>query len=127
MQASADVDRVRRINRAVAFLYVLDLALFVDDKRGAIGKLKLVVEDAVLFRDLPRHVAQEREFDPDLFCESFVGRRSVNADAQDLGVFQIDLARVDTRLVSLQFFRSATGEGKNVERQYDVLLVAEVA
>ena len=127
VQAGTDVDRVRRINRAVAFLYVLDLALLVDDKRGAVGKLKLVVQDAVVFRDLPRHVAQKREFDSDFLGERFVGRRSVNTDAQDLGVFQIDLARVDTRLVSLKFFRSTTGEGKNVERQYDVLLAAVIA
>jgi hypothetical protein len=127
VQAGADVDRVGWVDRAVAFLYVLDLALFVDDKRGAVRKLKLVVQDAVLFRDLPRHVAQKRKFDPDFFRECFVRRRRINADSQDLRVFQIDLARVDTSLVSLQFFRSTTGEGKNVERQYDVLLAAEIA
>lgn len=127
MQAGADVDRVCRVNRAVAFLYMLDLALLVDDKRGAVGKLELVVQDAVFFRDLPRHVAQKRKFDPDFFGECFVGRRSIDTDSQDLGVLQIDLARVDTRLVSLKFFRSTTGEGKNVERQYDVLLAAEIA
>jgi hypothetical protein len=127
VQAGADVDRVGWVNRAVAFLYMLDLALFVDDKRGAIRKLKLVVQDAILFRDLPRHIAQKRKFHPDFFGESFVRGRRINADSQDLRVFQIDLARVDTSLVSLKLFRSTTGEGKNIERQYDVLLAAEIA
>jgi len=47
MQVGANVDGVRRIDGAVAFLYVLDLALLVDDKRRAVGKLELIVEDAV--------------------------------------------------------------------------------
>jgi hypothetical protein len=127
MQVRTDVDGVRGIDCAVAFLYVLDLALLVDDKGGAIGKLKLVVQDAVFFGDLPGHVAQEREFHPDFFSEGGVGRGSINTDAEDGGVFEVDLARVDTRLVCLKFFRSTTGEGKNVEGQYNVLLAAEIA
>jgi len=123
----ADVDGVGRIDRAVAFLDVLDLALLVDDKRGAVGKLKLVVQDAVFLRHLPRHVAQQRKFHSDFFGERLVGGRSVNADAKDFCIFQIDLARIDTRLVSLQLFRSAARKGQNVERQDDVFLAAVVA
>jgi hypothetical protein len=127
VQVGADVDRVRRVNRTVAFLYMLDLALLVHDKRSAARKLRLLVQDAVLLRDLPCHVAQEWKFDPDFLGERSVRRRSVNADTQDGGVFQVDLARVDTRLVCLKFFRSTSGEGKNVERQYDILLAAVIA
>jgi len=107
----ADIDGVGRIDGAVAFLDVLDLSLFVDDKRGAVRKLKLVVQDAVLFRDLPGHIAQQRKFHADFFGEGLVGGGSVNADAEDFGVFQVDLARIDTRLVSLKFLRSAASEG----------------
>jgi hypothetical protein len=92
VQIGADVDRICGVNRAVAFLYVLDPALLVDDKCGAIGELKLIVQDAVFFRDLPRHIAQQREFDSDFLGEGCVGGGSVNADSQDRGVFQIDLA-----------------------------------
>jgi hypothetical protein len=127
VQVGADVDRVRRVNRTVAFLYVLDLALLVHDKRGAAGKLRLLVQDAILLRHLPCHVAQKWKFDSDFFGERGVGRGSVNADTQDGCVFEVDLARVDTRLVCLKFFRSTTGEGKNVERQYDILLAAVIA
>jgi hypothetical protein len=76
---------------------------------------------------LPGHVAQKRKFDPDFLGERGVGRRSVNADAQNGGVFEVDLAGIDTRLVCLQFFRSTLGEGKNVERQDDVLLAEVIA
>jgi hypothetical protein len=116
MQLGADVDRVRRVNRPVAFLNVLDLALLVHDEGGAIGKLKLVIQDAVFLRDLPRHVAQKRKCDPDLFGECGVGGKSVDADAKNSGLLKVDLAGIDTRLVGLQLFRSTTGEGKHVER-----------
>jgi hypothetical protein len=127
VKVGADVDRVCRVDGAVAFLYVLDLALLVDDEGGAIGKLKLVIQDAVLLRDLARHVAEERKFDANFFGEGGVGGRSVNADAKDGGVFRVDLAGIYTRLVSLKFLRSTLGEGKNVERQDDVLLAAIIA
>jgi hypothetical protein len=111
MQVGANVDRIRGVDGAVAFLDVLNLALLIDDKCGAVGKLKLVVEDAVLLRDLACHVAEKREFDANFFGECGVGGRSVNADAQNSGVLRVDLAGVDTRLVCLQLFRSTTGEG----------------
>jgi len=123
----ADIDGVGRIDGAVAFLDVLDLALFVDDKRGAVRKLELIVQDAIIFRDLPGHIAQQREFHADFFGEGLVGGGSIDADAEDFGVFQVDLARIDTRLVSLQLFRSTARKGKNVKRQDDVLLAAVVA
>lgn len=126
MQASADVDGVRWVNRTITFLYVLDLALLVYDKRGAIGELHLLVQDAVFLRDLAGHVAKKRKLDSDFFGESGVGGGSIDADAKDRSILKVDLARVDTSLVCLKFFRSTPGEGKHVERQYDVLLATIV-
>jgi hypothetical protein len=95
---------------------MLDLALLVHDKGGATGKLSFLIQDSVSFRDFPLHVAKKRKFDSDFLGKRCVGGGSINADAKYGGVFEIDLARVDTRLVSLKFFRSTTGEGKHVER-----------
>jgi hypothetical protein len=95
---------------------MLYLALFVHDEGGATRKLSFLVQDSVSLCDFALHVAKEREFDSDLFCERGVGRGSINTDAKYGGVFEVDLARVDTSLVSLKFFRSTTGEGKHVER-----------
>ena len=58
MQLGADVDRICRVNRTIAFLDVLDLALPVHDKRGAARKLHLLVQDAVFLRDLACHIAK---------------------------------------------------------------------
>jgi hypothetical protein len=76
---------------------------------------------------LPCHVAQKRKFHSDFFGERGVGGRSVNADTQDGGVFRVDLAGIDTRLVCLKFFRSTARESQNVERQYHVLLASVIA
>lgn len=127
VQLGADVDCVRRIDRAVSFLDVLDLSLLIHNKRRAVRKLKLIVQDAVFLRDLPGHIAQQRKLYSDFFGEGLVGGRSVNADAKYCGVFQVDLARVDTSLVCLKLLRSTTGEGKNVECQDDVLFAPVVA
>jgi hypothetical protein len=110
-QVRAHIDGIGRINGATAFLYVLDLALLVHDKGGAVGKLGVVVQHAIGFSDLTLHIAEQREFYANLFRECGVRGYCVNADAEDFGVVQIDFPGVDTSLVSLQFLRSATGEG----------------
>ena len=127
MQAGADVDRVCWVNRTIAFLHVLDLALFVHNKSGAARKLGLLIQNPICFGDLARHVAKKRKLDSDFFGESGVGGRSIDADAKYRGILEVDLARIDTSLVCLKFFRSAAGEGKHVERQDDVLLASVVA
>ena len=116
MQVRADVDRIRRVNRTATFLDMLDFALFVHDKGRAASKLSLVIQDPVSLRDFALHVAKKREFDSDFLGKRCVGWGSINANAKYRGVFEVDLARVDTSLVSLKFFRSTTGEGKHVER-----------
>lgn len=116
MQVRTDVDRVRRVNRTATFLDMLDLALLVHDKGGATGKLGFFIQDSVSLGNFALHVAEERKFHSDFLGKRRVGRGSINADAEYGGVFQVDLARVDTSLVSLKFFGSTTSEGKDVER-----------
>jgi hypothetical protein len=84
--------------------------LLVHDKSRATRKLSFLIQNSVSLRNFARHVAKQREFDSDLFAECGVRRGSVNADAKYGGVLEVDLAGVDTRLVSLKFFRSTTGE-----------------
>ena len=127
MQVRTDVDRVRRVNRAATLLDMLNLALLVHDKGRAAGKLSLFIQDAVRLRDVALHVAQKREFHSDFLGKRAVGGRCINADAKDCGVVEVDLAGVDTRLVSLEFLRSATGKGKYVKRQDDRLLAPVIA
>lgn len=127
MELGADVDRIGGVDCAVAFLDVLDFSFFVHDKRGAVCELELVVQDAVFFRHLPRHIAKQRELHSDFFCECLVGRGCVDADAKNGGVLSVDLSGVDTSLVCLKFFRSTASERKDVKRQYDVLFSPIVA
>jgi hypothetical protein len=90
--ARADVDRVSRIDSTAAFLDVLYLALLVHHEGGSAGKLSLIVEDPVILRHLPLHIAQQRKFHADLFRECRVGGRSVDADSKYRGVVEVDLA-----------------------------------
>jgi len=127
MQVRADVDRVRRINRAVPFLDMLNLALLVHDKGGATSKLSFLIQDTVRLRDFTFHVTKKGKFDSDFLGECRVGRRGINADPEHSRVFEVDFARVDTRLVCLKLFRSTTGKGKNIECQNDILLASVIA
>jgi hypothetical protein len=117
VQLGADIDCIGRVDRAVTFLDVLDFSFFVHYKRGAVRELELIVQDAVLLRHLPRHVAKQREFHSDFFGERLIGRGSVDADPKYGGVFSVDLSGVDTSLVCLEFFRSTAGESKDIKRQ----------
>jgi hypothetical protein len=127
MEIRADVYRVGRVNGAATLLDMLNLAVLVHDKGGAAGKLSVFVQDTVCLGDFALHVAQEREFHADFLGKRVVGRGSINADAKYRGVIEVDLAGVDTRLVSLKLLRSTTGEGEYVKRQDDRLLAAVIA
>ena len=127
LQIGAQIDRIGRIDGPAAFGDLLNTALLIDDEGRAIGKLGFVIEDAVLLEDFTLHVTQQREFHADLIGEFGVGRNGVDADAQHRRIIEVDLASVDTSLVSLEFLRSTTGEGENEERQDDVLLAAVIA
>src|SRR6266705_6680749 len=62
LQIGAQIDGVGRIDGSAAFGDLLNAALFIQDEGRAIGKLRFVVEDAVLLEDLALHVTQQREF-----------------------------------------------------------------
>ena len=106
---------------------MLNLPLLVHDESGTVCELGLIVKDAVCLRDLALHVTEKRKLDTNFLGESGVGGSSVNADSQNCGVVEVDLAFVDTSLVSLKFLGSTTGKGKDVERQNDVLFTPKIA
>jgi hypothetical protein len=117
----------RRIDGALAFLNVLDNALLVDHKGGAARKLLLIIQDAIFFGDFARHVAQQGELHAQLLGEFSISEGTVNADAQNRSVIQIDFAIGDISLIRLQLVCSIRTEGHYVEREDDALLSAEVA
>ena len=62
MQTAARRFGAADVDRRLTFLDVLDLAFFVDVKRGAVGNPHILNEHSVSLRDLPlREIAQERE------------------------------------------------------------------
>ena len=91
----------RRIDRALALLDVLNNAPLVDHEGGAVRKLLLIIQDAILFGDLACHVAQQGELQPELLGELRVSERAVNADAKNRSVVQIDFAIGDISLIRL--------------------------
>lgn len=133
VQVRANGQGVIGIDRAVAFLDVLDDAVFIDDDIGTLGPIVALAlnvarfEDAVGSEHFLVHVAQQREFNPDLLGEGGVGGRRVNTDAEDFRVAEVDLAAVDSRLDRLELLRSTTGEGEHVDREEDVLLSLKIA
>jgi len=127
LQIGAQIDGVGRIDRSAAFGDLLNAALLIHHKRGAIGKLGVVIQDPVLLEDFALHVAQQREFYADLVGKFGVGGNGVDADAYDRRIIEVNLACVDTSLVSLEFLRSTTCKRENVERHDDVFLAAVIA
>ena len=106
---------------------MLNLSLLVHDESGAVCELGFIVQDAICLRDFALHVTEEWKLDTNLLGEGGVRGRSVNADSQNCRVVEVDLAIVDTSLVSLKFLGSTTGKGKDVERQNDVLFAPKIA
>jgi hypothetical protein len=106
---------------------MLNLSLLVHDESGTVRELGFIVEDAIGLRHFSLHVTEKGKLDTNFLGEGAVGGSSVNADAQNGGVVQVDFAIVDTSLVSLKFLGSTTGKGKDVERQNDVLFAPKIA
>jgi hypothetical protein len=102
---------------AVAFLDVLHDAIFVDHNVRALRPLirfvlnVVALEDAVLLQRLLVHVAEQREFDIDLFREGGVCSRTIHAYAEDFRVGEVDLTCVYSRLDRLELLGSTTSEG----------------
>ena len=127
MQRRANVDRVRWVDGPAAFLNVLNLSFLVHHEGRAAGKLRFLVENSVGLRDLSFHVAEQRKLDPDFLGKGGIGWRSIDADAQHFRVIQIDFARLDTSLVSLEFFRSTACKRQHIESQNHVLFASKIA
>ncbi len=83
------------------------------------------MEDTVGLRSHVRVVAQEGKGYTDLFGKTLVGRRTVDADAENLRPRFLKIG--DTILVRLEFFGSSGGVSENKERQHHLLPPAEIA
>ena len=133
MQIGADREGVVGIDCGVAFFDVLDDAVFVDDDVGALGPLKGLILHVVTFEDAVRaehffvHVAEEREFDVDLFGEGGVGGGRIHADAKDFRIGTVDFSCVDSRLDRLELFGSTTCEGEHIDGEKDIFLATKIA
>jgi hypothetical protein len=121
------------IDGAITFLDKLNDALLIDDDVGAqspfIGFIVLVVllEDAVGLEHLTIHVAEERKFDADLFCECGVGSGTIYTDTEDFRIQGVNLTGGDSSLDRLKLLRSTAGEGQDVDGEKNILLSAIVA
>src|SRR6266851_4318132 len=99
-----------------------NFSVFADQEVDAARGFVFVDVDAVLAGDLSTPITKKREGDADLVGEGLVGVGAVHAHTQNLGVggFQ----RLEILLERLHLRSSTTGEGKDVERQYDIALAA---
>jgi hypothetical protein len=71
---------------------VLNLSLLVHDESGTVRELGFIVEDAVGLGHFSLHVTEKGKLDTNFLGEGAVGGRSVNADAQNCRVIEVDLA-----------------------------------
>jgi hypothetical protein len=128
-----DGEGVVGIDSAVALLDVLDDAILVNDDIGALGPLIGLALNVAGFQNPVGgqhffvHVAEQWEFDADLFGKGGVGRGRIDADAINCRVVEINLARVDSRLDRLELFRSTLGESKDINSEKDILFATQFA
>jgi hypothetical protein len=102
-----------RVDGVLTHVDMLDDTLLVDDKRGAIGKLLLLVQNAILFGDGSLEIAEEGEHEAFLLGKGGVGGSTIDADSQHLGAILLELG--DISLIRLELLGSAAREGQNVE------------
>lgn len=86
MQDAASVKSTGRTQRHASLLDVPNDPFFIYDKRRPSSKLALFVENPIGFRDFSSDIAQEWDGDFNFFGKFLVGKRAVNADAEDLRV-----------------------------------------
>jgi hypothetical protein len=121
------------VDGVIALVDKADDALLIDDNIGAKSPLVVFVFDAVRLQDavsgehLVVHVAEQREVKAVLLCEGGIGRRTIQADAEDLGIRSGDPTGVDADLDGAHLFGTAFGEGENINGEEDILLAAVVA
>ena len=113
-----------RIDGDISFVDLLNDAFLVDEEGGAIAKALCFVEDAVVFNYCAFEIAEDGKRDSKLFSEFTVGGNTVDTHSKDLSFVFFEFG--ETSLVRLHLLRSTTGEGKHIDRQYDVLLALEV-
>ncbi len=104
---------------------VADDARLVDDEGGSARHPSLFVQYSVEPAQRFPKIAQHGEFNSHFFCKFLLGGPSIHTYCQNFRIFRFE--EVDIRLISLQFGRSATGEGKNVEGKGHVLLTGEIS
>ena len=86
LQVVAGLPDAARVDRFAALLDVLDLPVFIDQKRGANGQALVRIQDPVLHADFTFEVAEQWEGDAEVFGKAFVAGGGIDADADDLSV-----------------------------------------
>ncbi len=102
-----------RVDSILTHVDMLDDTLLVDDKRGAVSELLLLVQNAILFGDGSFEITEEREHQAFLLGKGCVGGSTIDADSQHLSAILLELG--DISLIRLELLGSATREGQNVE------------
>jgi len=121
------------IDGAIAAFDMANDAVLIDDNVRAESPLVALalhivgLQDSVAREHLAVHIAEEGEFDADLFRESRVRSGTIHAYAENFRVVRVQLAGVDSRLDRLELLRSTTGEGQDVDREENIFLSAEIA
>jgi hypothetical protein len=122
-QHPASVLGAARVSGCRTAVDVADETFFVHYKCGAACDADKV-QDAVLLGDSLSSVTEQGESNPDLLREPFVGGFSVDADAQNLCPYLVELG--DTRLVRLELTGSGGRVGQGVEHEHHVLLSPKI-
>src|SRR5580692_4287896 len=125
LRTLAGIHDFRGIDSVFIHLLFHNFSIFADQEVHAARSLVLVFVDAVLAGDFSAPIAQQRKRHSDLVGEGFVGKCTIHAHTQDLGVgcFQ----RFQILLECLHLLRSTTGERKDVKRHHDILLATVIA
>jgi hypothetical protein len=103
---------------------VLNYPVFADDEGRAIRKSMLLVQNSVLFADLPLKVAEQRESHSNLLGKCTVCGYAIDADSEHLRAGLLEFG--DISLIRLQLLRSAGSEGQNVKGEHNVLLAQKL-
>src|SRR5689334_4717218 len=109
MQPAASSLRAARIERDRSLLDMLDLAVFIDHKGGAVGHPGRRNQDAVILGHFTLgKVAENRKTEVQLTRKLFLRGSVVCADAKNLCICSFKFG--DTSLVRQHFLRSTTGK-----------------
>jgi hypothetical protein len=113
-----------RVDSFVIDLHFDHFAALVNQVVDAARRSIFWIVETVLAGDVSAPVAQEREGNCDFLSPGLITEGAVHTYTQYLGVRSFQ--RFQVLLEVLHLFRSTTGESKNIKRQGDVFLSAEV-